>query len=82
MSLEEVIKKFEEIFIDVLENDEINLSFETTADDIDEWDSINHISLIVEIEEEFSLKFSASDIRGFANVGEMCQAVMDRKEWK
>ena len=78
MTIEDVISKFTDIFQDVLENDEIKLEFSTTADDINEWDSINHISLVVEIETEFNITFTANEIRGFANVGEMCKGILSK----
>ncbi|MCX6210736.1 MAG: acyl carrier protein [Bacteroidetes bacterium] len=75
MSKEEVIKKVNEIFIDVLENDSIIINDETTANDIEEWDSLNHIMLVVEIEKQFGIRFSANEVQGFKNVGEMCAAI-------
>lgn len=78
MIFDDVINKFTEIFQDVLEDDDIELSYETTADDIDEWDSINHISLVVEIEKEFNVSFTAGEIRGFVNVGEMCDGILKK----
>jgi acyl carrier protein len=78
MEFDVVLSKFNEIFQDVLENDEIALQFETTADDLDEWDSINHISLVVEIESEFQVTFTANEIRSFKNVGEMATGVIKK----
>ena len=78
MNKDDVLSKFNDIFQDVLENDDIALKFETVADDIDEWDSINHISLVVEIETEFSVSFTANEIRGFENVGEMCEGILKK----
>ncbi len=76
MNFEEVISQFNEIFIDVLENDDIVLERETTAKDIEEWDSLNHIQLVVEIERHFKLRFTSSEIQSFKNVGEMCDAIV------
>lgn len=69
-----------ELFREVLENDDITLTNETTAHDIDEWDSINHIYLVVEIEKHFGIKFSSAQILEWKNVGEMLDAIKEKKE--
>jgi len=74
------IAEFETLFRDVLENDDIVLTNETTAHDIDEWDSINHIYLVVEIEKHFEIKFSSSEILQWQNVGEMIDSVKAKKD--
>lgn len=77
-TLEQVIAIFQDIFIDVLENDNIVLKYETTAKDIEEWDSLNHIALVVSIEKKFKIQFTAKEIQDFKNVGEMCEAVLNK----
>jgi acyl carrier protein len=59
------------VFHRVFENPDIEISDEMTAQDVPEWDSLAHISLIVEIEEEFAIKLNIDDIAGLKNVGEM-----------
>ena len=68
----------ETVFRRVFENDDIHITNEMTAQDVAEWDSLAHINLIVEIEEEFGLKFTVDDISGLKNVGEMV-ALVERK---
>jgi len=80
MEYQEVIKEFNRLFIVVLDNEEIVLKEETTANDIEEWDSLTHIHLIVEIEKFFKIKFTAAEIEGFANVGAMCKFVASKTE--
>ena len=71
-------KEVNDIFIDVLDNDDIKLERKTTAKDIDEWDSLTHIQLIVAIEKKFKLRFNSSEINSWQNVGEMCDAIDKR----
>lgn len=71
MERKEVFEKVTEIFRDVMDNDEITLSDETTSNDVDEWDSLSHIQLIVAIEKEFGIKFTAKQMLSWKNVGEM-----------
>ena len=57
MNVEEIIKQVNVIFIDVLDNTDILIKNETTSDDIEEWDSLNHIQLVVAIEKYFNVRF-------------------------
>ncbi|APY12403.1 acyl carrier protein [Seonamhaeicola sp. S2-3] len=66
------------LFQEVLENEDINLTEETNANDIDEWDSINHIYLVVEIEKKFNIKFSSSQILEWKNVGDIITSIKEK----
>ena len=68
--LNEIKEKLQEVFRDVFDNDEIELTDETTANDIDEWDSLTHVQLIVAVEAAFGLKFSTVEVMKLKNVGE------------
>lgn len=70
-----ILEKLTEIFIDVLDNDSIVLSEATTAADIEEWDSLSHIQLIVAVEKNFKVKFTSAEISGFKNVGDLANTV-------
>ena len=72
MTREEILAKATEIFRDVFDDDSIKLTEETTAADIEDWDSLMHITLINEIEEAFGYKFGMKEVLGMKNVGEMC----------
>jgi len=78
MERQEIIKKLNEIFIDVLDLDECNLTNETSANDIEEWDSLSHIQLIVAIEKAFKIKFTSLEIMKWANVGEMLNSMEEK----
>ena len=69
------LNEVQNIFRDVLENESLEITKATCADDIDEWDSLNHIYLIVEIESHFNIKFTSTEIQKWKNVGEMIQAL-------
>lgn len=71
MTAEEIQKRLTEVFRDVLDRDTIVLSRETTAADIEEWDSLAHISLLVAIEKEFKISLSLAEVEQLRNVGDM-----------
>ncbi len=75
MNYEEIIKDVQDIFIEITDNPSIALKPETTSDDIEEWDSLTHIQLVVAIEKHFKINFTAEEIGGYNNVGEMCEGI-------
>ena len=78
MDKNDVLLKVQEIFRDILDNEAIILSEETTANDIDEWDSLTHIQLIVAIEKKFKIKFASKEILSWKNVGEMLDSICSK----
>ena len=74
MSRQEIFEKLNEIFSDVFD-EEITVTPETTADDIEDWDSLTHITLISEVEDAFDIKFAMKDVLGMKNVGEMADII-------
>ena len=79
MEREEVFSKLNEIFEDVLDLDETpQLTDTTSANEIEEWDSLSHIQLIVAIEKAFKLKFTSQEILKWNNVGEMVDTITSR----
>lgn len=78
MERTEIFEKLNEIFRDVLDNDEIELQDSTCADDIEEWDSLGQIQLTVAVEKAFGLRFSASEISQWKNVGEMVDSIITK----
>ena len=75
MTYEQVMIEVQEIFRDISDNPTINLTAETTSDDIEEWDSLTHIQLVVAIESHFKIAFTADEIGSYNNVGEMCESI-------
>ena len=75
MERNQILAEVEEIFRDVLDNEEIELQDATTADDVEEWDSLTHIQLIVAIEKHFKIKFTSKEILSWQNVGQMIDCI-------
>jgi len=76
MTREEVFEKLTEVFRDVFDDETIELTDTTTAEDIEEWDSLMHITLISEIEDAFDVNFSMKEVTGLHNVGELADAIL------
>ena len=78
MNTEEIYSQLAPIFQEELDNDQIVISPETTADDIEEWDSLTHIQLIVAIEKFFKIRFTSNEIQSWNNVGEMVSSIEEK----
>ncbi|MCR4567942.1 MAG: acyl carrier protein [Pseudobutyrivibrio sp.] len=76
MTREQVFKDLTEIFWDVFDDEDIVLTDETTADDIEDWDSLEQINLVVACEKKFNIKFDMKEIQNLKNVGEMVDTIL------
>ncbi len=78
MNRDEIYAKLTEIFKENLDLDEIELTDETTADDVEGWDSLAHIGLIAAIEQEFGFRFAMKEVVNLHNVGEMVDLILQK----
>ena len=76
MKFNEVMGLLLPIFRDVFDDDELIIEAKTTANDIDGWDSLTHIRLVISIEKVFDLRFTAAEISDLENVGEMVELIV------
>jgi acyl carrier protein len=76
MKFDEVMGLLPPIFRDVFDDDELIIEANTTANDIDGWDSLTHIRLVITIEKAFDLRFTAAEISELENVGEMVELIV------
>lgn len=76
MGRDEVFIKLNEVFRDVFDDESITVTDTTTADDIEEWDSLEHINLLAAVEQEFGMKFDMGQIVTMKNVGEMADIIL------
>ena len=76
--MEEIFERLKVVFRDVFDDDSISVNEETTAEDIEDWDSLNHITLIDAVESEFGIRFTMGEVSGMKNVGEMAQIIKER----
>jgi acyl carrier protein len=71
----ELQDRVNEIFCEVFDDDDIRITAETTANDVDGWDSLSHVNLIVAIESKFNIRFSKKELLTFKNVGELLNCI-------
>ncbi len=74
----DVKKNLQDIFRRIFDDDSILLFDEMTADDIEDWDSLMHIDLILEIEKVFSIKFTTEEVLKTSNVGEFIRLIENK----
>lgn len=78
MERKDIIEKLNEIFCEVLDIENLVLTEEMSADDIDEWDSLAHVQLIHAIQKEFDIKFSASEFMSWDSIGDMVESIISK----
>ena len=78
MKKEDVYERLNKVFQDVFDDDSITVNENTTSSDIEDWDSLEHINLVVAVEQEFGIKFTMSEVRSMKNVGEMVDIILSR----
>jgi acyl carrier protein len=75
MSSDQILPQVRALMEDVFDIDDLSVTPATTAEDIEEWDSLSHIRLIVAVERKFKIKFKTADIEGLKNVGDLVNMI-------
>lgn len=78
MSAEEVLVTVSEIIREVLEVPQLVVTRDTSAADVDEWDSMTHITLIMAIEKKFKVRFALGELQSLKNVGDMVELIQKK----
>lgn len=78
--MNEIYERLNEVFRDVFDGDSLCVNQRTTAADIEDWDSLSHITLIAAVEDEFRMKFSMKEVVEMKNVGEMVALIAARRK--
>ena len=78
MNRTEILENLNEVFHDVFDNNDIVVTEQTNANDIEEWDSLIHITLISAVEDEFDVSFDMKTVVSMKNVGDMIDAIEEQ----
>lgn len=76
--MDKIQERLNEVFRDVFDDDSICVNENTTSNDIEDWDSLEHITLIAAVEDEFKMRFKMKEVSGMKNVGEMMAIISER----
>ena len=74
-STEEILPEFSQVVGKVLEQDNLQLKYETTAREVRDWDSLRHIEIVLAVEKHFKIKFNFAELQKFKNIGQMCDNI-------
>lgn len=77
---DKILDTIQVIFRDVLENDEIVLQMTSTADDIEEWDSLNHVQIVFSIEKFYHIKFTTREILSWQSISDLVDTIIDKQK--
>jgi acyl carrier protein len=80
MDIQTILNELELIFREVLKRDNITLTNNTTAQDVEGWDSLTNMQLISKIEKRFNVRFTFRDIMKLKNVGDICNAILTKAQ--
>ena len=78
MDRKEIFEGLNEVFRDVFDDETISVGETTTAEDIEDWDSLTHIGLTIAVERRFNIKFNMGEVNAMKNVGEMVDIIASR----
>ena len=78
MTHEEIMEKITVIFREVFDDSSLVITDATNSEDIEDWDSLEHITLVVSMEREFDMKFDLKEVNKLANVGEMADLIASK----
>lgn len=78
MDRQEILKQVTQVFINTLDEDNTVLTESTKADDVEGWDSLTHVQLVVAVEKKFKIRFAAKEIQSWKNVGELLDSISSK----
>jgi len=79
MDREQIISKLNEIFEDIIDEGSVSLSETSTSKDVDGWDSLTNIQLVVAIEKKYNIRFTSDEIMSWKNIGEMIDDILSKQ---
>jgi len=75
-----ILQQVNAIFVEVLDEPDLVITSDTVADDVDGWDSLSHINLVVAIEKDFGIRFTSKEIQSWSNVGDMLASIGEKEK--
>ena len=82
MTMDAMLDQLQSVFRDVFEDDELTINRQSSADNVEGWDSLMHVSLMINVERVFGVKFSTTQVASLKNVGELMDLIESRRAAK
>ena len=79
MERTEILSKIQELLAEIIDNEEIVIDESSSPSTVEDWDSLTHFNLIMELQKEFGIKFGAAEIQGWQNVGDIISSISAKK---
>ena len=76
--MSQTLEQFNEVFQEVFEDEDLQVQAQTSAKDIDDWDSLMHVNLVLAVESRFDVRFTSTEVAGLKDVGEL-MALVEKK---
>ena len=76
--MDDTLARLEQVFCDTFQRDDMSITRETSAGDIEGWDSLMHVNLVVNVEKAFKIRFRSSEVASLKNVGEFLDLIHSR----
>ena len=77
--MSQTLAELNEVFREVFDDDEIDVTRQTSAKDIDEWDSLMHVNLVLAVESRFGVRFTSTEVAALKDVGELSDLVEKKR---
>ena len=77
-SIDDILREVNQVVCATLRDPTVQLKMETTAKEVKNWDSLNHIVIITAVEKHFGIRFNFAELQRFKNVGQMCESILKR----
>jgi len=78
MNRENIKEELQSVFIDVFDDEDLTICASTSSDDIEDWDSLNHIALVLSIEKCFDIRFMTGEVQSLNDVGDMIKLLEEK----
>jgi acyl carrier protein len=78
--MENTLERLTQVFRDVFDDDELEVSAGTTASDVEGWDSLTHVTLMINVEKAFQVKFSSKEVASLQNVGALLELIEAKRK--
>ncbi len=81
MDKQEIITKLETLFRNIFQDDNLIITESLTANDVEKWDSLSHLTMIAEVEKSFGIRFKLKELIGMKNVGDLIDTIQEKRKF-